>query len=163
MTLAQQIVQTNHATFEMASTLTRINNATPSIVLIGVPDKKALDRVIDKLNTNQIKFSLFHEDDYDMGLTAVATVPLDEDQRAIMRNYKLWNESTFNTRVAQRSERQDSRQAYLEAGGSTPSARAMRGSPDDAEAQILVPSPSASSSAAEQGLLNSCVAGSIPA
>lgn len=111
----------------MASALPQsIDGATPSIVLIGVPNKPALERVINKLIDNQIDFSDFHEPDYDLGLTAVATVPVTEEQRAILQNYKLWNESTFNnTSVAQRSERRDSRKAYSEVGGSIPSGRTM--------------------------------------
>ena len=78
ITIAQQLVQSNHATFAMASALSRsIDGDTPSIVLIGVPNKKALERVIDKLINNRIDFSDFHEPDYDLGLTAVATVPVN--------------------------------------------------------------------------------------
>lgn len=97
---------------------------TPSIVLIGVPDKKSLDRVIKKLIDNRIDFSDFYEPDHDMGLSAVATVPVTEEQRIILHGYRLWNESTFNNaHVAQRSERRDSRKAYSEVGGSIPSVR----------------------------------------
>lgn len=92
--IAAQIVQTNHATFEMAYTLPQsADEVTPSIVLIGVPDTKALLKVIQKLKLNHIEFSEFHEDDDDMGLTAVATVPLSEEQRFALRGYKLWNEA----------------------------------------------------------------------
>lgn len=101
-----------------------LDNETPSIVLIGVPDKKALERVINKLIDNNIHFSDFYEPDNDMGLSAVATVPVNAEQREILRGYRLWNESTFNnTSVAQRSERRDSRKAYSEVGGSIPSGR----------------------------------------
>lgn len=96
------------------------DNETPSIVLIGVPDKNALDRVIKKLIDNNINFSDFYEPDHGMGLSAVATVPVTEEQRRILQGYKLWNESTFNTHVAQRSERRDSRKAYPEVIGSNP-------------------------------------------
>jgi hypothetical protein len=80
----------------MAFTLTQSADPyTPSIVLIGVPDTKALHKVISKLKLNGIEFSEFHESDDDLGLTAVATVPLDEDQRAALQNYKLWNENNL--------------------------------------------------------------------
>lgn len=91
--LSAQLVQTNHATFEMAYTLTQsVEPITPSIVLIGVPSKKALEKVIQKLKLNRIDASAFYESDDDMGLSAVATVPLNEEQREILQNYKLWNE-----------------------------------------------------------------------
>lgn len=96
LSLAQQIVQSNHATFEMAYTLPQsADPTTPSIVLIGVPDKKALLKVIQKLKLNRIEYSAFYESDDDMGLSAVATVPLDEDRRAVLQNYKLWNENNL--------------------------------------------------------------------
>ena len=67
--------------------------STPSIVLVGVPNTKALERVIEKLTLHGIEFSAFNEPDDDLGLTAVSTVPLDEEQRVVLRNYRLWNES----------------------------------------------------------------------
>ena len=80
----------------MAFTLPQsADDVTPSIVLVGVPSEKALQRVITKLNLNNIDFSAFYEPDNDMGLSAVATVPLTEGQRAALGNYKLWNESQF--------------------------------------------------------------------
>lgn len=93
----QQIIQTNHATFEMAYTLPQsVDLSTPHIVLIGVPNKKALKKVISKLRLNSIEFSVFDEPDDDLGLTAVATVPLTEEQRAILQQYKLWKEENVS-------------------------------------------------------------------
>ena len=92
----QQIIQTNHSTFEMAYTLTQsIEPICPSIVLVGVPNKKALLKVIEKLKLNRIEFSVFDEPDHDLGITAVATVPLDAGQKEVLRKYKLWNEKEF--------------------------------------------------------------------
>jgi len=77
----------------------------PHIVLIGVPDVKALERVIQKLRDNHIEFAAFDEPDDNLGLTAVATVPLNEEQRLVFQNYKIWTEEEyFYTRVAQWSE-----------------------------------------------------------
>ena len=91
----QTVIQTNHATFEMAYTLPQsVDLTTPSLVLIGVPDKKALKKVISKLRLNSIEFSVFDEPDDDLGLTAVATVPLTEDQRVVLQNYKLFARSS---------------------------------------------------------------------
>lgn len=94
ISLAAQIIQTNHATFEMAQALPKSADlVTPSIVLVGVPDQKALEKVIRKLKLNRIAASAFYEGDDDLGLTAVATVPLTEEQHAILENYKLWKEN----------------------------------------------------------------------
>ena len=86
-------MQASHATFEMAYTLPQgVDDLVPSLVLIGVPDTKALLKVISKLKEHNIDHSTFYESDDDLGLTAVATVPLEEGQRAALRNYKLWKE-----------------------------------------------------------------------
>lgn len=93
--IAQQIVQSNHVTFEVARRLPPDQDDIPSVVVIGVPDKAALLRVITKLETHNIHHQAFHEPDFDMGLSAVATVPLAEEQRRVLSNYRLWrpNES----------------------------------------------------------------------
>jgi len=68
--------------------------AIPSIVLIGVPNKKALERVIKKLQTNNIAHTPFYEPDWEMGLSAVATTPnLSIEQRESLRNYSIWRET----------------------------------------------------------------------
>lgn len=95
ISLAQQIVQSNHATFEVARRLTQPQNLdeTPSCIVIGVPDKSALFRVIEKLRSNDIGHQVFYEPDFNMGLSAVATVPLGQSQRRVLSNYRLWKEA----------------------------------------------------------------------
>lgn len=63
----------------------------PYLVLIGVPDKTALFRVINKLNDSAIGHEVFYEPDDNLGLTAIATVPLTQEQRRCLSNYRLWN------------------------------------------------------------------------
>lgn len=105
----------------MAYTLPQsVDPVVPSVVLIGVPNKKALEKVIAKLKLHRIDHSVFHESDDDLGLTAVATVPLNEDERAILQKYKLWNENDFSHAGSSVKERQPFR---LEVGGLIPSPR----------------------------------------
>lgn len=94
LTAAQQLVQSNHATFEVARRLPQPRNLdeTPSCIVIGVPDKAALFRVVEKLRSNDIAHQVFYEPDFDMGLSAVATVPLEQHQRRALSNYRLWQE-----------------------------------------------------------------------
>jgi hypothetical protein len=121
LSLAQQIVQTNHATFEMAYSLSQsVDDAPPSIVLIGVPNKKSLQKVIDKLLRHDIEFSAFHETDDDIGLSAVATSPLGESERAQLRNYKLWKPLPHAGSSVLRAP-----DSNPEVGGSNPSPRTM--------------------------------------
>ena len=127
--LAQTIVQTNHATFEMAYTLTQsVDPITPSIVLIGVPSRKSLQKVIDKLKLHHIEFSAFYETNNDMGLTAVATIPLSEEQRSVLQNYKLWIDAnnTFThppSSVVRALSSQEERGRLFESGGGCQDAR----------------------------------------
>lgn len=97
ISLAQQVVQSNHATFEVARRLPHPQNldVTPSCIVIGVPDKIALFRVIEKLRLKGICHHNFYEPDFDMGLSAVATVPLEPEQRRALSNYRLWREGSI--------------------------------------------------------------------
>lgn len=94
ISLAQQIVQSNHATFEVARRLPTDYSEVPHMVLIGVPDKAALFRVVEKLNKNDIGHQVFYEPDDNMGLSAVATVPLEQSQRRCLSNYAIWRDTT---------------------------------------------------------------------
>lgn len=49
-------------------------------------------RVIDKLKRHQIPHYVWTEPDFDLGLTAVATVPLWGEQREVLANYRVWSE-----------------------------------------------------------------------
>lgn len=114
----------------MASILAPIEGI-PNIVLIGVPDQAALQRVLTKLAANQIPHYAWSEPDYDFGLTAIATQPLYDADRKILQNYRLWKfgrvegkpSCSFNgdpatsSGVAQKKERQT---FSLEVAGSTP-------------------------------------------
>src|SRR5271168_3802485 len=95
------MVQSNHATFELARRLPRDQDldVTPSCITIGVPDKTALFRVIEKLRANGIVHHVFYEPDFDMGLSAVATAPLEQSQRRVLSNYRLWREPDVPTQV----------------------------------------------------------------
>jgi hypothetical protein len=74
----------------MAKRLPSDFDQIPNLVLIGVPDKAALFRVINKLNDNAIGHEVFYEPDDNLGLTAVATYPLTQEQRRCLSNYRLW-------------------------------------------------------------------------
>jgi hypothetical protein len=64
--------------------------------MIGVPTLKALNRVINKLQSNSIEHATFFEPDFDMGLSAVATAPLHtQEQRNVLKNYCTWKEPGY--------------------------------------------------------------------
>lgn len=88
MTLAQQIVQSNHAAIAIAQKV-KIDG-TPNIVLIGVPDKDGLEKVIHTCKWFGIEYAAFMESYGEIGLTAIATEPLDTRRKQVFADYKLW-------------------------------------------------------------------------
>ena len=77
----------------MARRLSNQNlDETPSCVVIGVPDKAALFRAVEKLRKYGIDHEVFYEPDFNMGLSAVATVPIEGEQRRALSNYRIWTE-----------------------------------------------------------------------
>ena len=89
--IAQQIVQTNHATFALASRFGDIDEV-PNIVLIGVPDVAALRAACKLLSDNLIAHHSWHEPDFDYGFTAITTEPVAGAQRACLAHYRTWKE-----------------------------------------------------------------------
>jgi len=73
----------------------------PNIIAIGVPDIAALERVRAKLRANQIAAHYWHEPDNDLGFTAIATIPLNAEQKQVLANYRLWNEANCSPGAAQ--------------------------------------------------------------
>ena len=89
--LAQQIVQSSHASIEAARRyIPKESKDVPYVVLVGVPDKAALFRVERKLRDGAVGHAVFYEPDGNMGLSAVATEPLGQGQRRLLSNYRVW-------------------------------------------------------------------------
>lgn len=86
--LEHQIVQSNHAALSLASHYGV--DGIPNIVLIGVPDKSALELVCERLTANQIPHWSWEEPDFDFGFTAIATAPISGQQRECLRSFRLW-------------------------------------------------------------------------
>lgn len=82
-------MQTNHATFALASILTP-DTGIPNIVLVGVPDCAALSRVLAKLKANQVGHYAFSDPDIGDQVNAITTVALDDEQKMCLANYRLW-------------------------------------------------------------------------
>jgi hypothetical protein len=62
----------------------------PNIIVIGVPHAEALRVALGRLQKHQLPHYAWSEPDYGFGLTAIATVPLDQKQRSVLSNYRLW-------------------------------------------------------------------------
>ena len=100
LSIPQQLVQSNHATLSLASKY--IINGTPNLVLIGVPDRDGLIEAGNLLTQYGHRYYAWFEPDYDLGLTAIATVPLSREEKKLLAHYTLWRP---NALVAQLVER----------------------------------------------------------
>lgn len=89
ISLAQQIVQSNHATLSLSSHYGV--EGTPNIVVIGVPDVAALERACREMTAAGIPHHSWHEPDFDMGFTAITSAPIEGEQRRALAHYKVWN------------------------------------------------------------------------
>ena len=66
----------------------------PNLVLIGVPDVTALERVKEKLEKGGIPHFNWVEPDFNFGFTAIATAPLMGEKRSLLSNYQVWSHSS---------------------------------------------------------------------
>ena len=87
--IEHQITQSNHATYALALAYNP-SCEVPNIVTIGVPDLAALKRVQTKLVQNQIPHYAWVEPDLELGFTSITTVPLDYNQKQVLKNYRVY-------------------------------------------------------------------------
>ncbi len=100
LTIAQQLVHTNHAVFEMAKIYLGSSadenrfRKIPALIVIGMPDEKALYKVGFKLNDNGIANLMWGDDEHpELGnILAIATVPLDLETKKVLSKYLLYKE-----------------------------------------------------------------------
>ena len=88
LSLAQQNVQSIHAVL-CASMSDLIGSIHPHLVLGKVKDEPELLKWADKLDAKGVKFSMFREPDIGNQATALATEPLYNGKRSILKNVKL--------------------------------------------------------------------------
>lgn len=79
----------------------RREEGVPNIVMIGLPNVASLRRAEAKLVAAQIPHYSWHEPDFDLGFTAIATSPIRGEQRRALANYRV-----YKAPIAQHSERQ---------------------------------------------------------
>lgn len=90
ISLEQKLVQVGHAVLEAGFRFQRPAQ-TASLIVLSVPDRGALEAAAVRLNAKGIDHYLFHEPDFGMGHSALATRPLSEKaERHLMRKYPLF-------------------------------------------------------------------------
>jgi len=80
-----QIIQTAHACLQSDKPKT-VN----SIILFEVKNEEHLIKTNEYLQGRGLKTYMFFEPDYDMGYTAIATEPLQGEDRTIMSRFRMW-------------------------------------------------------------------------
>lgn len=91
----QQLIQAAHAAHEAGIMFGRCDsggwdkNDVSHFCVFGVSDEEHLFRIHKKLMQNDIGCYLFHEPDFDMGFSAIATEPLIGERRKLIGNHKL--------------------------------------------------------------------------
>ncbi len=87
------MVQSCHAAIEAAHSFIP-DNSTPSLVLCGLCDEKALVDCANDLDRKGIRFKAFVEPDIGNQYTALATEPLCAKGRSFLKKYKLLPKET---------------------------------------------------------------------
>lgn len=85
--IAQQIVQAAHSAYESGRGSPEVGY--PRMVLIAIKDKEELQKALDHAKLHVECFP-FYEQDLDYGLTSFTTRPVNFDERAFFKIYKLW-------------------------------------------------------------------------
>jgi hypothetical protein len=88
--ISMQLVHSCHATYH-ASRCYRPDEGIPCLVVIGVPDLAALNRVLTKLRDKQVPHFAWTDPDVALGMLSIATAPLTDDQRIHLKNYRLYS------------------------------------------------------------------------
>ncbi len=91
--IAPQIIQTAHAVDRMSLRL-KYEDDVARTVLIGVPNEEALLDVYKYLRLvgfDPVKdFHMFFDSEYPRGFNAIATRPMNEDERIFFSQYKTY-------------------------------------------------------------------------
>ena len=83
-----KLVQSSHACMEMGF-VTRLPEHPTFLVALSIKDEKSLKKLADKLEHQNIKFSIFFEPDFGYGYTALCTEPVEFGKYKIFEKYNL--------------------------------------------------------------------------
>lgn len=86
----QQMVQAAHAAAEASRLHYRPEHGIASLIVLAVPNKESLYRAATQLEALGIAHELFFEPDWEMGHSAMATRPLLDSERPLLRGWPLW-------------------------------------------------------------------------
>lgn len=88
--IAQQLVQAAHAAAEAGRTFYKAEHGIASLIVLTVPDVRALHAARARIEGKGVQTLLFHEPDYGIGDSALSTEPLLDEQRKYLASWPLW-------------------------------------------------------------------------
>ncbi len=91
LSYSQKVVQSCHAALEATRQFVN-NDERYKIVVLAAKSEPKLMSIMMEAGGKGIKTTYFTEPDMDFQVTAVATEPLDDEQRKVFQRYKLLQE-----------------------------------------------------------------------
>lgn len=88
--LHHQVVQAVHAAAEAGRRHYREEHGIASAIVLAVEDLAGLHAARARLTGQGVSTELFFEPDFDIGDSALATEPLTDAQRKLLRGWPLW-------------------------------------------------------------------------
>ena len=89
------VVQSSHAAIEIARSHVPLDLEHPHLVVISIDNEQKLQKCLDRIESEGIICKPFYESDLGDQLTAFATEPIPDNQKAIFRRYQLLKASDF--------------------------------------------------------------------
>jgi hypothetical protein len=88
--IEQQVVQSAHAAAEASRRFYADHHGIASLIVLAVQDRDSLHLAQSQLAILGIEADLFFEPDFEMGHSALATRPVLDDERKLLRQWPLW-------------------------------------------------------------------------
>ena len=85
-----QIIQSGHALFEHALSITDKPDNTSHFCLLEAKNEGDLIKISEKLKEKDLNFTMFHEPDYDTGYTCIAVGPIYGKDRKLFKKFKFF-------------------------------------------------------------------------
>lgn len=87
--IEQILVQSSHAAYEAGLHFENHSKISTSVIVIGVKNKLALQKAFENLKES-LNLVAFNEPSWDLGFTAFATQPLNNEKRHLLKKYQLF-------------------------------------------------------------------------
>lgn len=90
ITVEQQIVQAAHAAAEAGRRFYAPEHGIASLIVLAVSGPAKLQKAAKRLQALDIDFDVFFEPSWEMGHSALATRPLLDSERPLLKAWQLW-------------------------------------------------------------------------